>query len=654
MKSEVRLAYSGGQVTCRKRGAPAPRRAGVRTACLLAVLCCASLAVAAPRSFAATPAAIDEPPATGPRDAQRAASPSARPGAPTPPASTTAPGRSRPIRGKVTLAIEGVGDELAQAARANLELQNYLDRELTGRQLRGMVARGEQQIRLGLEPYGYYAAQAKGSRVREGDGWRVTFKVDPGPPARVRNSSVAVLGAATELKAVRDALQAFAPRRGQPIDHAIYEASKARVSTALQTTGFFDATLERHRVEVTRGAGTADIDVAWNSGERYRLGATNLSKVQFPPEFLAGYLPWESDAFYTVDDLLLLQQRLIDADYFGLVSVQPNVAGRRDGRVPVEVLLTPAKRTIYSAGAYASTDSGPGGRLGIQRRWINDRGHKWGAEVEYSTRLQAASTSYRIPQPGVRNRYYDFAAGYRDETTDTSRSTLKRLSASEVLDRWHGYQRTLGLRLLNGSFDIADEQRSSKLLYAEGSLARTRADDPLFPAKGVAVNYVLRLAAPGLLSDSSLAQVRGDARWVQPAGRGSRVLLRASLGALETSNFDALPPELRFFAGGDRSVRGFDYQAIGERNSTGGVIGGRNLVVASAEYEHYFLANWGAAVFVDAGDAFSSELNANVGAGIGLRWKSPVGVVRVDFAVPVTTDLEDSGLRFHIVIGPDL
>ena len=84
------------------------------------------------------------------------------------------------------------------------------------------------------------------------------------------------------------------------------------------------------------------------------------------------------------------------------------------------------------------------------------------------------------------------------------------------------------------------------------------------------------------------------------------------------------------------------------------MIGGRNLVVASAEYEHYFLQNWGAAVFVDAGDAFTSEFNANVGAGIGLRWKSPVGVVRIDFAAPVKTDLEDSGLRFHIVIGPDL
>jgi translocation and assembly module TamA len=579
-----------------------------------------------------------------------AASPATAQEAPAPDAATS----RQPGRGKVRLEIRGVNDELAQAARANLELQGFLDREVTDRQLRSLVARGEPQIRRGLEPYGFYEARATGRLERIATGWRVTYVIEPGEPTRVRRSEVQVIGPGASLKPVQDALQAFAPRLGEPIDHALYEASKARIGTALQASGHFDATLARHRVEVTRAARSADIDLAWNGGQRYRLGATTFSKVQFPDEFLQGYLPWEPGADYTVDELLALQQRLIDADYFSIVSVQPDVARRADGAVPVEVLLTPAKRTIYTAGAYVSTDLGPGGRLGIQRRWINERGHKWGAEIEQSTRLQVASTTYRIPRPGLRNRHYEFAAGYRDETTDTSRSTLTRLSASEVLDRWHGYQRTLGLRMLDGNFTIADELRSSRLLYAEGLLARKRIDDPVFPLRGVAVNYLLRLAAPGLLADSSLLQLRGDARWVRPAGRGSRLILRASAGALDASDFDALPPELRFFAGGDRSVRGFDYQAIGERNATGGVIGGRNLAVASAEFEHFFHERWGAAAFIDAGDAFSSDFNANIGAGLGVRWKSPVGIVRVDIAVPVSTDLEDRGLRVHVVIGPDL
>ncbi len=124
-------------------------------------------------------------------------------------------------------------------------------------------------------------------------------------------------------------------------------------------------------------------------------------------------------------------------------------------------------------------------------------------------------------------------------------------------------------------------------------------------------------------------------------------------------------------------MRGFDYQAIGEHSPidpnvtaaiqaeydrkgikklapTDGVIGGHYLATLSGEFEHYFTEQWGGAVFVDAGDAFDTQLNANVGAGLGVRWRSPVGIIRVDFAVPVRTDIDDHGLRFHIMIGPDL
>src|SRR5690606_3606627 len=111
----------------------------------------------------------------------------------------------------------------------------------------------------------------------------------------------------------------------------------------------------------------------------------------------------------------------------------------------------------------------------------------------------------------------------------------------------------------------------------------------------------------------------------------SRILLRGSVGAMEVDAFDELPPDLRFFCGGDRSVRGFDYQAIGSVNSAGDVIGGNNKLEGSVEVEHYFKRDWGAAAFVDAGDAFrGGDFSVNVGVGLGLRWKSPVGVLRLD------------------------
>ena len=95
-------------------------------------------------------------------------------------------------------------------------------------------------------------------------------------------------------------------------------------------------------------------------------------------------------------------------------------------------------------------------------------------------------------------------------------------------------------------------------------------------------------------------------------------------------------------------------QQLGDTNDQGKVIGGEYLTVASAEYEHYFLERWGAAVFVDAGDAYTDSFTMNVGAGIGLRWRSPVGILRVDVGVPLRSEVDDDGIRLHVVIGPDL
>ncbi len=553
----------------------------------------------------------------------------------------------------VEIDIDGLEDELRDAALASLDLRRFAEREITPTQVRRLFDRGDEQIKEALQPYGYYDATVEGELTeKEPDAFFANFRVELGDPVLVRSSDVRIVGDATELPEVRGALEAFEPRIGEPLDHAAYENSKTAIDTQLNALGYFDTELVEHRVEVVRSAHAADIRLQWNSNERYRFGDVAFSEAQFPESFLQRYVPWKEGDFYSAAELLTLQQRLVDADYFSSVSIQPDLEKLENERVPIEALLIPAKRTVYTAGVYVSTDTGPGVRLGFDRRWVNKRGHKLGGQIEYSQRLQQVGASYRIPVPDER-RMYTFSGGYRDEETDTSRSRMARLSGTQVTEQWNDFTRTLGLHYLNGDFEIAHQQQSSNLLFAEGLLTRKRADDLLFPTRGLSLLYGVRLAAEQLLSDTSFAQIRAEAKWVRPAGKRGRLILRAAAGAMVVDNFDALPPELRFFAGGDRSVRGFDYQAIGETNAEGGVIGGKYLTVVSTEYEHYFVDNWGAAVFVDAGDAYSSELHANIGAGVGLRWRSPVGLVRLDLAVPVVSDLEE-GLRVHVVIGPDL
>jgi translocation and assembly module TamA len=560
-----------------------------------------------------------------------------------------------PLRAeRVTVVVEGVEGDMLESVRATIELTKHEDRDVSPVEVRRLFERADEQARTALEPFGYYGAQATAKLERpEPSQYKATILVKPGEPVIVRNERVVIRGEAAELESIKAALETFQPRKGERLDHGAYERSKQQIATMLVNEGFVRAQMVKHRVEVVRAANSAEIDLEWDPGPRHRFGAVRYADAQFPDKFLQRYTPWREGEFYSTEKLLELQQMLVDADYFSAVAVAPDLEHAQDAAVPVDVSLVPAKRTVYTANVYVSTDTGPGTKLGFERRWLNKRGHKLSSDLQYSTRLEDYRVQYKIPKPGRPNRALNFGVGYRDEETDSSTSRMARAAATEVTDRWKGFTRTLGLQYLNGDFEIAEQQHTTSLLYAEGVLTRKKTNDLYFPLSGYNLLYGLRLAADSLLSETSFAQARAEAKWLTQIGEDGRVILRAMLGGMVVGNFDALPPELRFFAGGDRSIRGFDYQQIGDLDAAGEVIGGEYQIIGSAEYEHYFLANWGAAIFVDAGDAFTQQFDTNVGAGIGLRWKSPVGLVRLEVARPVVSDFDHSW-RVHLVIGPDL
>ena len=560
---------------------------------------------------------------------------------------------------RVAVDIDGVDGELREAVLAGIELQQYEDREVSKAQARRLYRRAEGQIQEALEPYGYYGVTVNGELLEEGENFRAVFVVAPGDPVTIGELDIRIdESEATELRPVRAALNAFSPQKDQRLDHASYERSKAAIHASLFSVGYLDAELVVHRVEVERAANTAKVMLEWKVGNRYRFAETDFEGGQFPEDFMQRYIPWDAGDYYSQEKLLELQQRLFDTNYFAISQVQPDTDHAADGKVPIAVTLAPAKRTVYTAGVFVGTDTGAGVRGGIERRWINKRGHKLKFETVLAQRLKTLSTLYQIPLPGQNNHSLNFGITYRDENTETSTSKTLRLAANDS-QIWHGWTRTIGLQFLTGDFKVAEQEGSTTLLYPEIVLVKKRADDFNFPRKGWSLTLAARAAQEGILADTSFAQITADAKWIRGLGDHSRFIARGTAGYTQVGDFDKLPPELRFFAGGARSIRGYGYQAVGPRVAVEGedepqVIGGERLLVASAEYEYYFTPKWGAAAFVDAGDAFSgNEFDLKVGAGLGMRWRSPVGLVRVDLATPIGDAFAD-GIELHIVIGPDL
>ncbi len=287
----------------------------------------------------------------------------------------------------------------------------------------------------------------------------------------------------------------------------------------------------------------------------------------------------------------------------------------------------------------------------MRRRWLNRYGHKAALNTLLTQHLKTANLIYSIPRPGQDNRNFNFGANWLDENTATSRSRTLGLAANESRE-WRGFNSSLGLNTLSGNYVVGGENGNSTLLYAEASVTRKKGANPIYVRNGWAVSATARAGAP--LSTTAFTQMTLDGTWIHTLAPRNRIILRGSAGATWVQNFNALPPQLRFFAGGDRSIRGYGYQTIGPRNAQGLVIGGRDLLVASATFEHYFLPKWGVALFADGGDAFNgSDFQMHQAVGFGLRWISPVGPVRVDFGFPID-DRYAHGMGLNISIGPDL
>lgn len=575
--------------------------------------------------------------------------------------------------GTLTTQIDGVDDPLKAAVIAAAEISQYAKQDISAAQARRLYDNAPQQIARVLEGFGYYNAKTDGDLKETAQGWTAIIHVRVGEPMRVSDYAVDVPDPAREEKPVAAALADFAPKSGQQFDSALYEKSKAAVQSALFASGYLDAVQTTHRVDVSRTANRASITLKWDVGSRYRFGDVVFKGAQFDDGFLDRYVPWRAGDFYSQTKLLRLQQKLIDADYFGIVDVMPDKEHAHDGVIPINVTLAPAKRNVYTAGVFVDSDIGIGVKGSLTRRWVNTRGHKAKVEVEIAQRAKTLAGTYTIPLPGDDNRAYNFGAIYSDINTQTSQSNTTRLVANETR-QWLGFTRTLGLNLLTGTFTVANIDGNSTLLYPELSLEKKQSDDRSFVRDGYSLTLDAR-GSPGLLSSTKFVQVRSDAKWIRGLGDNQRVILRGSLGATAVGDFDKLPPELRFFGGGDRSIRGYAYETIGlplpadlvpialarcKTNPTTDcnnlIIGGKNLAVASAEYEYYFTPTWGIATFVDTGDAFNQfgSFKTHIGTGIGLRWRSPVGMVRADIGVPVNDPDGKHGVQLHLVIGPDL
>jgi translocation and assembly module TamA len=557
--------------------------------------------------------------------------------------------------------IRGVDAPMTANVRGMLSLSDALGKDVSGRRLTYLVRQATAETRAALEPFGYFSPDVQVERATTASGAvTVVIRIVAGTPVRVRTAHVAVEGPAQADGTVRRDLDAFEPSVGDVFDQGVYETSKARVGSDLLAHGYFDADFLSHRVAVTRAANAADIDLVWSSGLRYAMGP--VSFVQTPRPILRDRLlhklvKWPPGSAFDQDKLDQLRKSLLSLDDFTRVDIQPQPEQAQDHRVPVTVTLTPAKRSVYTAGLSYGTDSGAGTRLGVERRYLNTRGHKALAQIDYAQRRKTLTLQYRVPAFAWRDGWYTASLQAADEQTDYIDTRRLGFVASRSGAINSHLTAVVALHALRERWAYPGDTAQPGYAYGTFVFPSLQAqyvdvDDRLAPRRGIGSSLELRGGSKGLGSDATFAQVDLRASWFHGLGADSRLIVRGELGHTFSGALLDLPPSLRFYAGGARSIRGYNAREVGPRLGRFG-LGANNLLTASGEIEHYFTSQWGGAVFVDTGSAFNGRVpDWRTGVGIGLRWRSPVGPVRVDVARGL--DHPDSTLTLYLDIGPEL
>ena len=572
---------------------------------------------------------------------------------------------------KVTIRGLDKGEEAEMIENIEVSLSVY---EVIGKvqgesRLEYLLAQAGRQARKALEPFGYYDPVITVEAPREGDSLTVIINVDKGEPVRVRHAQVAITGPGGDDAYLQDDIDAFQPQTGDIFEHSLYEGSKVTITRRLSERGYFDADFTSRKVEVTRADHAADIDLTWDSGLRYNIGEIRFH--QIPPYFREDLFEplvyWEQGSYWHDGKLDRLRESLAKLDYFSIIDMQPQVEEgweHPNFEVPVDVKLTLAKRNIYTAGLSYGSESGAGVRGGVERRYVNRRGHKLNTQLDYAQKRKTFLTSYRIPAFRWLDGWYAVTASAYDEQTDYIDLRNFKFIASrsgEINENLTAVASLNGLRerwrFSSGDGYEGAQYETTNLFYPQLTADWVKVDDRLFPRNGFSASAMVRGGIGGAGSDASFIQAQVTGRGYFPLGPGSnRLIARAELGTTWTSDLIAIPPSLRYFAGGDRSIRGYAFREVGPRTPAPDryALGAKHVIVASAEYEHYFGKDqqWGVAGFVDTGSAYEESFDLKTGVGLGLRWKSPVGPVRVDIARGLNDP--DSSFQLYLNIGADL
>jgi len=550
--------------------------------------------------------------------------------------------------GITQLEVEGISAPLLDNVKTFVGLPMDNDPLVIRRHAEGAAGKA----RSALEALGYYDTTIQVSTHQDGTNSVLKLVIEAGEPVLLNAVDIRVEGEAATDPAFTNLVNRLPLKTGDVLNHGTYTKAKTAIENLALARGYLNGTFTTNEIVVHPEEFTAEIRLIYASSKRYCLGAVHFPVLPLSSNLLNRFVPFHAGDPYSSDQVSKLHLNLLNSGYFENVQIKPQSDKvKAGGEVPIDACLSMSKRNRITLGIGATTDEGPRLRLGWTRPWINRWGHFATFNGTVSIVRKEVAGQYTIPLNPPLTHQLQYIVGWeKEEVEDIDRETF-----STGIQQWRifesKWERNLFLRWEYEHFIQDDAPEETTLTLPGITLSRKRRSSEMNPTHGDQLYGLLEGAHPDFFSDIALARTLLQAKRLTSWGP-HRLTGRIEYGAMTTDDFDRTPPSLRFYAGGDQSVRGFAYQSLSPTNETGKLIGGSYLLTGSLEYQYQFAQQWRAALFFDTGNAFAtSDLSGGFaqGTGVGIHWITALAPIKLDFAWGISES--PAPFRIHLTMG---
>ena len=544
-------------------------------------------------------------------------------------------------------------EEVRELLREHLDVYRYRGRPgVDADMLQRLVARTAAEAEELLATAGYFAPQIEALSAPSPEITTIHIKVSPGPIARVSKANISINGAITadpaEAKRVAEVTQRWRLQPGTPFRQSDWDSAKEAMLREFVFDGYPAARITASTAEVDPKAAQVFIDVAIDSGPLFRFGSTRIEGLhRYPRQLVENLQHFRPGERYSHEAVVRYQTDLQASGFFRSASVAVDTDPSQASAASIQVRVVEHPEKKVDLGLGYSTDTGP--RAEAQFTHYNTLQPGWQGTSKLSVDAKEQTLNAELAltpeSSGWRNRFGAEALHSDIENLITRRFGITAQRAWRTPEKEHDWALKLQVEEQSLTAGPVDNLNALTLNY---SWTSRKVDDLLRPRRGHMVNLQLGGASQTLLSTRSFVRAYSRALQIVPFGRHDRIHVRGEAGAVWADSRDGIPSEFLFRAGGDQSVRGYDYQSLGVTKGSS-IVGGRFLGVATIEYQHDFTPQWGGALFVDGGNAADtpSALKPVYGYGAGVRWITPAGALNLDIAKPQ----ENGRVRLHFTLG---